>query len=90
MQDVLHHADTAQPAMGRHAGKPVILPSSFTSSPRYLHSKFMDGMAIVRCLGGSSLFITMTCNPRYLHDTCIYTAISKTSWQYLHHMSHKP
>ncbi|XP_054259788.1 uncharacterized protein LOC128984485 [Macrosteles quadrilineatus] len=46
-------------------GKQVILPSSFIGSPRNMHQNFLDAMAIVQKFGKPSLFITMTCNPRW-------------------------
>ncbi|XP_055904241.1 uncharacterized protein LOC129940040 [Eupeodes corollae] len=44
-------------------GQHVILPSSFTGSPRYLHEKTQDAMTYVRNYGRPDLFITFTCNP---------------------------
>jgi len=46
-------------------GKQVILPSSFVGSPRNMHQNFLDAMSIVQKFGKPSLFITMTCNPRW-------------------------
>lgn len=45
-------------------GVPVILPSSFCGSPRDLHGRYQDAMAVVRKHGKPDLFITFTCNPR--------------------------
>ncbi|OMO54933.1 DNA helicase PIF1, ATP-dependent [Corchorus olitorius] len=47
-------------------GKRVILPASFTGSPRYLYQKYQDAMAICRSFGYPSLFITFTCNANWL------------------------
>jgi len=44
-------------------GQRVILPSSFTGSPRYLHEKTQDAMTYVRNYGRPDLFVTFTCNP---------------------------
>ncbi|XP_044019984.1 uncharacterized protein LOC122860299 [Aphidius gifuensis] len=44
-------------------GKMVILPSSFTGSPRNMY--YQDAMAIVRKFGKPDLFVTMTCNPNW-------------------------
>ena len=41
-------------------GRIVILPASFTGSPRYMSSHFQDAMALVRQFGKPDLFITMT------------------------------
>ncbi|CAF0947889.1 unnamed protein product [Brachionus calyciflorus] len=46
-------------------GKKVVLPSSFTGSPRHMHELFQDAMSVVRALGKPDLFITMTCNPKW-------------------------
>lgn len=47
------------------AGRRVILPSSFSGSPRNMVQLYQDSMAIVRELGKPLLFITMTANPRW-------------------------
>ncbi|XP_076256102.1 uncharacterized protein LOC143193665 [Rhynchophorus ferrugineus] len=47
-------------------GQLVILPSSFTGGPRYLHEKSQDAMTYVRNYGKPDLFITATCNPNWL------------------------
>ena len=46
-------------------GQQVILPSSFTGSPRYMHQRTQDAMAYVRKFGRPDLFITFTCNPKW-------------------------
>ena len=46
-------------------GKQVILASSYTGGPRYYHKKQMDAMAYVRKHGRASLFVTLTCNPKW-------------------------
>lgn len=46
-------------------GKQVILPSSFIGSPRNMNQNYLDSMAIVQKFGKPSLFITMTCNPKW-------------------------
>ena len=43
-------------------GKLVILPSSFTGSPRYMHERTQDAMTYVRSYGRPDLFITFTGN----------------------------
>ncbi|XP_013601247.1 PREDICTED: uncharacterized protein LOC106308654 [Brassica oleracea var. oleracea] len=50
----------------RKTGKKVILPSSFTSSPRYMSEKYQDAMAICRWYGNPNLFITFTANPNWV------------------------
>ncbi|UYV76902.1 hypothetical protein LAZ67_14002340 [Cordylochernes scorpioides] len=46
-------------------GQIVILPSSFTGGPRYLHERTQDAMTYVRSYGRPQLFITFTCNPQW-------------------------
>ncbi|XP_062518309.1 uncharacterized protein LOC134193499 [Corticium candelabrum] len=50
-------------------GKTVILPSSYTGGPRYMHERTQDAMCYVRKFGRPSLFITMTCNPGWKEIT---------------------
>ena len=44
-------------------GRTVILPSSYTNSPRQMFQLYQDAMTIVRKYGKPDLFITFTCNP---------------------------
>ena len=46
----------------------VILPSTFTGSPRYMHEheRTQDAMTYVRTHGTPDLFITFTCNPKWI------------------------
>ncbi|GFW85768.1 helitron_like_N domain-containing protein [Trichonephila clavipes] len=44
-------------------GKLVVLPSSFTGLPRYMHEYAQDGKTDVCHRGPPDLFITFTCNP---------------------------
>ena len=46
-------------------GTPVILPSSFIGSPRYMKQRYQDAMCIVAKYGKPDLFVTMTCNPKW-------------------------
>lgn len=46
-------------------GRPFILPSSFTGSPRYMQEKTQDAMTYVRKYGKPQLFITFTCNSKW-------------------------
>ncbi|XP_074097687.1 uncharacterized protein LOC141526552 [Cotesia typhae] len=43
----------------------VVLPSSFTGGPRYMHERTQDAMTYVRHFGRPDLFITFTCNPKW-------------------------
>ena len=46
-------------------GKLVVLPSSFTGGPRYMHERAQDALTYVRQYGSSDLFVTFTCNPKW-------------------------
>ncbi|XP_044588797.1 uncharacterized protein LOC123267978 [Cotesia glomerata] len=46
-------------------GKMVMLPSSLTGGPRYMHERTQDAMTYVRHYGRPDLFITFTCNPKW-------------------------
>ena len=46
-------------------GKAVILPATFTGSPRHMHEYAQDAMTYVRAYGRPDLFITFTCNPTW-------------------------
>jgi hypothetical protein len=48
-----------------NVGQLVILPSSFTGGPRYMHERTQDAMTFVRNFGRPDLFITFTCNPKW-------------------------
>ncbi|GFS15301.1 ATP-dependent helicase [Elysia marginata] len=43
----------------------VVLPSSFTESPRYMHERTQDAMTYVRNYGRPDLFLTFTCNSKW-------------------------
>jgi hypothetical protein len=49
----------------RQVGRNIILPSSFQDGPRFMRQALQDSLAIVRSRGKPTLFITMTCNPRW-------------------------
>ena len=46
-------------------GRKVVLPSSFTSGPRFMQRKLQDALALLRIFKGSDLFITFTANPAW-------------------------
>jgi hypothetical protein len=46
-------------------GQMIILPSTFTGSPRYMHEYTQDAMTYVRNYGRPDLFITLTCNSNW-------------------------
>ncbi|CAL1396899.1 unnamed protein product [Linum trigynum] len=43
----------------------VVLPSSYTGSPRYMKQLYLDAMAVVHHHGSPDLFITFTCNSQW-------------------------
>lgn len=47
-------------------GTICILPSSYTGSPRHMQEYIQDAMTYVRVYGRPDLFITFTCNPRWI------------------------
>ena len=46
-------------------GKKIVLPSSFTGSPRYMKQNYLDAMTICKYYGYPDLFITFKCNPNW-------------------------
>jgi hypothetical protein len=62
LADAVSRGDVDVGERAANVGRPVILPSSFTGGPRYMHQLYQDAMAIVRVLGKPDLFITLTCN----------------------------
>ena len=62
LKDAVLHGDT-DPII---VDKQIVLPSSFTGSPRYMVQNYQDAMAICRWAGYPDLFLTFTCNPKWL------------------------
>lgn len=60
-QDV--DAESACPASG--PDRPVILPASYSGSPRELRQCYLNAMAMVQRHGKPDLFMTMTANPSW-------------------------
>ncbi|PUZ56488.1 hypothetical protein GQ55_5G311800 [Panicum hallii var. hallii] len=52
-------------ASASSVGQRIILPASFTGSPRYLYQKYQDCIGICRKHGCPDLFITFTSNPAW-------------------------
>lgn len=46
-------------------GKRIVLPSSFTGSPRYMMQNYQDAMALCRAFENPDLFITFMANPKW-------------------------
>ncbi|CAE1255026.1 unnamed protein product [Acanthosepion pharaonis] len=53
----------------RNLGKPCILPSSYTGGPQYMHERTQDAMTYFRHYGRPDLFVTFTCNPKWVEIT---------------------
>ncbi|XP_048432531.1 uncharacterized protein LOC103927733 [Pyrus x bretschneideri] len=49
----------------KNLGQKVVLPTSYTGSPRYMFNNYQDAMAICREYGHPDLFITFTCNVKW-------------------------
>ncbi|XP_043266624.1 uncharacterized protein [Venturia canescens] len=62
---LVDYLDTTAHAADARVGKIVILPSTFSGSPRNMMQHYQDAMGIVRKFGKPDLFITMTCNPNW-------------------------
>lgn len=66
VDNYIHLRDAVvQDGNGSDIGRAVILPSSFTGGPRYMHERTQDAMTYVRKYGRPDLFITFTCNPSW-------------------------
>ena len=48
-----------------NVGQRVILPSSFTGGPRYMHERQQDALLYVQRFGRPHLFVTVTTNPKW-------------------------
>ncbi|KIH55919.1 hypothetical protein ANCDUO_13913 [Ancylostoma duodenale] len=57
----------------------VILPATFTGSPRHMHEYAQDAMLYVRTCGRPDLFLTFTCNPEW-------SEIRENFWKAKHHL----
>jgi hypothetical protein len=64
--DYIHLRDAVNNDIEAHnVGKMVILPATFTGSPRHMHEYTQDAMTYVRKHGRPDLFVTFTCNPTW-------------------------
>jgi len=61
LQDAIDNGDTRTDQVGKR----IILPSSYTGSPRNKQQYYQDAMAICRWAGYPDLFLTFTCNPKW-------------------------
>jgi hypothetical protein len=51
---------------GSSIGSRVVLPASFTGGKRYMFNNCQDAMAICKKYGYPDLFLTFTCNPKWV------------------------
>ena len=63
--DYVNAADIGKHGADEPEGRAVILPATFTGSPRNMYQNYQDAMAIVRDKGKPTFFITMTANPNW-------------------------
>ncbi|XP_054275666.1 uncharacterized protein LOC128994867 [Macrosteles quadrilineatus] len=77
LQDALIRDDNVE-----QMGRKVILPSTFTGGPRYMHSRTQDAFCYVRKFGRPDLFITMTTNPKWLEITNVITEMQTAQDRY--------
>jgi len=61
LRDAVMRGDTTPASVEKR----IVLPSSFTGSPRYMIENYQDAMSICRWAGYPDLFITFTCNAKW-------------------------
>ncbi|XP_050225551.1 uncharacterized protein LOC126675026 [Mercurialis annua] len=71
IRDAFYRGDTNSTDIG----KSVILPASYTGSPRYMMEHYHDAMTICRFYGHPDLFVTFTCNPAWVEIQQMLTVI---------------
>ncbi|XP_035829924.1 uncharacterized protein LOC118479488 [Helianthus annuus] len=59
--DAVTRGDTNAKAIGQR----IVLPATFTGSPRYMVQNYQDAMALCRAFGNPDLFVTFTANPKW-------------------------
>lgn len=70
--DAVTRGDTNAEAIGQR----IVLPSTFTGSPRYMIQNYQDAMALCRTFGNPHLFITFTANPKWPEIDLLVSMIS--------------
>ena len=63
----------------RELGRKIVLPSSYTGSPRQMFELYQDAMSIVRKYGKPDYFIAFTCNPQWEEITSALILDQKAS-----------
>jgi len=66
LQDALN---TMAERSNSRIGKMIVLPSTHIGGPRYQQQSFQDALAIVQQHGKPDLFLTFTCNPKWVEIT---------------------
>lgn len=61
LTDAISRGDTSPASIGQC----IVLPSSFTGSPRFMIQNYHDALAICRWACPPDLFVTFTCNPKW-------------------------
>ena len=65
--DLYQNVKDANPNdIGKTIGKRIVLPSTYKGCSRNLQQLYQDAMAIIRAHGKPDLFVTITCNPKWL------------------------
>ncbi|GJV98127.1 ATP-dependent DNA helicase PIF1 [Tanacetum coccineum] len=59
--DAVTRGDTSAAGLGKR----IVLPWTFTSSPRYMMQNYQDAMALCRAYSNPDLIITFTSNPKW-------------------------
>ncbi|XP_066934759.1 uncharacterized protein [Clytia hemisphaerica] len=62
-QGLVDHLENAAEQRNLNAGHVIVLPSTFSGSPRAMHQLYLDAMAVVSKHGKPDAFLTFTCNP---------------------------
>ena len=65
LQDTMAQVTTGSDSEVSRVGQMIVLPASFTGSPRYMYRHYLDALAICREFKKFDLFITITCNPKW-------------------------
>ncbi|XP_066924644.1 uncharacterized protein [Clytia hemisphaerica] len=68
-QGLVDHLENAAQQRDLNAGQVIVLPSSFSGSPRAMHQLYLDAMAVVAKHGKPDTFLTFTCNPKWREIT---------------------
>ena len=65
LQDAVTQKEPGKGSEVERIGQMIVLPASFTGSPRYMYKHYLDALAICREFRKFDLFITITCNPKW-------------------------